>query len=419
MLITPQRNHNSFYSLVTLLLLLFLPTTLFALPPLQLYVELTPPGGVLRPEPGRYAGPVKITKPMTIEGDGAVTIDGGGDGSVLTIEANDTVIRGLHIVNSGSSFDKVDAGITLNADNTLIENNRIENTLFGINMLGANENDIRNNSISSKDRPVTQRGDGFRLWNSHDNQVKNNQIYKVRDLYITNSLGNRFEGNHISKSRMAFEFVFSHENEIVANTIENNFSGLVILYSSDLTIRENRIQHLRTYSGSAIAIKESNSVSIEQNTFLNCSVAVSANAPLDPENSLTIKNNNFIYNNIAMYFYGEKGGHLIQNNHFEGNHLDVLASAPPASLYNRWQNNYWDRYSGLDENADGIGDLPYEMYVWSDRLWSDVPMTQFFRGSPMITLLDFVERLTAATDPILMLRDTQPKIGVSKIAIQP
>ncbi len=58
-------------------------------------------------------------------------IDGGGEGSVVTVKADNTVLRGLHLTNSGSSFDQTNAGITLKADQVLIENNQIDKVLFG------------------------------------------------------------------------------------------------------------------------------------------------------------------------------------------------------------------------------------------------------------------------------------------------
>ena len=56
-------------------------------PPLQLFVDLTPEHGVLRPPAGTYGGPVVISRPMTVDGQGEVTIDGGGEGTVLTVRA--------------------------------------------------------------------------------------------------------------------------------------------------------------------------------------------------------------------------------------------------------------------------------------------------------------------------------------------
>ncbi len=396
-------------SVLFFLALLFKSNTPLAFPPMQLYIELTPAGGVLRPEPGHYSGPVVLTRPITIEGQGQVTIDAEGEGSVITIEANNTVLRGLHITNSGDSFDKVNAGITLKADKTIIENNLIDNVLFGINVQGSNDNIIRNNKISSKDTSLSQRGDGLRMWNSHDNLIEKNKFINVRDLYITNSLTNQFISNEISQSRIGFELVFSHENEIIGNTIENNTRGIVLVYSNDLLIKKNHISHLRSISGFAMGLKECNSVQVLENVILHCSVGISANAPLDPENILTIKNNLFSYNDIALYFYGEKGGHIIHDNRFISNMLDVQASAPPASFYNDWSGNYWDNYTGFDQDNDGYGDTPFELHSWSDRLWVDIPQTQFFRGTPLLEAFDFVERLTGFSDPDIMLRDSRPK----------
>ncbi len=392
--------------------LLFKSNTLLAFPPMQLYVELTPAGGVLRPEPGHYSGPVVLTRPITIDGQGQVTIDAEGDGSVITIEANNTVLRGLHITNSGDSFDKINSGITLKADQAIIENNHIDNVLFGINVQGSNGNIIRDNKISSKDASPSQRGDGLRMWNSHDNLIEKNIFINVRDLYITNSLTNRFISNEISQSRIGFELVFSHENENIGNSIKNNTRGIVLVYSNDLLLKGNHISHLRSFSGFAMALKECNSVQVLENVILHCSIGISANAPLNPENILTIKNNLFSYNNIALYFYGEKGGHIIHDNHFISNMLDVQASAPPASFFNDWSGNYWDNYAGFDLDNDGYGDTPFELHSWSDRLWVDIPMTQFFRGTPILEALDFLERLTRFSDPKVMLRDSRPKFKV-------
>ncbi|MCK5666946.1 MAG: hypothetical protein KAI17_25845, partial [Thiotrichaceae bacterium] len=135
-------NPNTYIQLIVISLLLLSPVS-HALPPLQLYVELTPPGGILIPEPGRYAGPVVLTRPITIDGQGKVIVDAEGDGSVITIKANNTIIKGLHLTNSGDSFNQTNAGITLKADKTLIENISIDNSLFGINILGSNNNIIR------------------------------------------------------------------------------------------------------------------------------------------------------------------------------------------------------------------------------------------------------------------------------------
>ena len=38
---------------------------------------------------------------------------------------------------------------------------------------------------------------------------------------------------------------------------------------------------------------------------------------------------------------------------------------------------------------DGVGDTPYEIRAYADRIWMDTPMARFFRSSPILELLDF------------------------------
>ncbi|MET0116049.1 MAG: nitrous oxide reductase family maturation protein NosD [Sedimenticola sp.] len=394
----------------TLLAALFSSGQGYALPPLQLFVEITPPGGVLKVPPGRYAGPVVVERPITIEGGGRAILDGEGQGTVLSVLADGVTVRGLQIVNSGSSHDQVDAGILVAADNTLIENNRIERTLFGIHLKKANDNTIRNNTISSMGDIPSLRGEGVRMWYSEGNLVEGNHISTVRDLVISNSAGNRFIGNTISDSRIAMEFVFSPYNLVQGNRVEDNSTGVVVIYSDELEILDNRFAHLRSISGSAVSIKGSSKAVISENLFLHCAIGLVANAPIHPEHVFRLQGNRFVYNDVAMYFYGEKGGHVIHDNQFEGNFTDVLVSASSSALHNDWQGNYWDNYRGFDRDRDGFGDEPYNMYIYSDRLWMDRPLTRFFRGSPGLEVYDFVERLAPFSPPELILTDPRPRV---------
>ncbi|RTZ74846.1 MAG: hypothetical protein DSZ00_03425 [Gammaproteobacteria bacterium] len=226
--------------LLLFLLLAVSWTSAPALPPLQLYVELTPAGGTLRPEPGTYSGPVVIRKPITIEGEGEVTIDAGGEGTVLSILADGATVRGLHLTHSGTSHDSVDAGILVKADRVTVENNLIDESLFGIHLSNANDNVIRNNRISSlTDRDISIRGDAIRVWYSHGNLIENNEVSHARDLVFSNAAENRIVGNRIRHSRISMEFVYSPDNEVTGNRLEHNFTGVTVIYSEAITLSDN------------------------------------------------------------------------------------------------------------------------------------------------------------------------------------
>ncbi len=391
-----------------LLLLLAVFSPARALPPLQLYVELTPEGGTLTPPPGEYSGPVVIRKRITLDGKGKVRVNGGGDGTVITVEADLAVVRGLFIQNSGDSHDTVDAGILVKANDTLIEDNTITDTLFGIHLSNAHGNRIIGNRISSRGKDVTLRGDGIRLWYSHENLVQDNDIEYSRDMVLSNARENRIIGNRIRHSRISMELIFSPENEILGNRFEDNYNGVTVIYSDELVIADNHMLDMRKLTGYGISVKESYQIRIDGNEIAHCAIGLLATSPLEAENILTIENNLFTFNDVATYFYGEKGGHEIHGNLFIDNFVDVMGSTTGTSRLNHWEKNYWDSYSGFDLDGDGIGDQPHRVYLYADRIWMDRSMARFYRGTPALSLIDFVQRLVPSSEPDLMYADPSP-----------
>ena len=393
----------------SLLLLLLFSSVARALPPLQLYIALTPSGGTLALEPGRYAGPAVIDKPMTLDGGGAATIDGGGRGTVLTVKADGVTVRGVHLTNSGDSHDSVDAGLLVEAHDGVFEENTIDHTLFGIHLRRADGNVVRANRITSRPKPeLNLRGDGIRMWYSHENRVEENELTAVRDVVVINAPENRLINNTIVESGVGMQFVFSHNCEATGNRVLGNTTGFVVLYSDEVVLRGNRLEHIRGQSGMGVAVKDSSLVLVERNKILHCAVGMEMNAPTHPENTMTLRDNLFAYNDIAMYFYGEKGGHAIYGNRFEHNHLPIAVSAYMSARANQWAGNYWDEYEGFDLDGDGVGDTPHDIYLYSDRIWLDRPMARFFRGSPVMEVIDFIERLAPFSSPERVLRDPAP-----------
>jgi nitrous oxidase accessory protein len=139
-------------------------------------------------------------------------------------------------------------------------------------------------------------------------------------------------------------------------------------------------------------------------------MGIIANSPTHPENIIFMNDNRFAFNDVAMYFYGERGGHIVHGNHFANNIIQIAVSAPGSALGNDWRGNIWQNYQGFDLNGDGIGDRPHEIYLYSDRIWMDRPMTKFFRSSPAMEMIDFIERLAPFDKPYLILQDPAPKM---------
>ena len=383
--------------------------------PLQAWIDTALPGTVLRLPPGTYSGPASITKPLTLEGNGKVVVDGGGKGTVLTIKADKVTIRGLTLRGSGDSHDAIDGAIMVAEGNgLLIENNVIEDVLFGISLHRTTDSVIRHNRIRSRGASSADRGDGLRLWYSMGNRIENNDIAQIRDITVSNSPHNRYTGNTIRDSRRAFNFLFSHRSLVERNILEKNSTGIIALNSNGLIIRGNRILHAMDASGAGIALKETSAALVVDNEIVHCAHGIMADSPMDAINRIVFINNVIAHNITGVYFYGAKGGHIAIGNTFRSNLWPVTIIGDGDPMNDTWWGNTWDTYEGFDLDGDGFGDRPHELHAYADRIWLETPKATFFRNSPVLELLDFLERLAPFSAPTLILRDTAPRMQPAK-----
>jgi len=299
--------------------------------------------------------------------------------------------------------------LLVEGDDNLVEDNSFEEVFFGIHVKSGNHNRLQRNRIVGKERSEGMRGDGLRLWNSRHNDIIDNTFKRVRDLTLANSPDNRIVGNSVHDGRYALHIVFSPGLLVENNRLEHTATGIIVLYSPRLTVRGNRVAHALTGGGAGIAFKESDDGLVEHNEVIHCAVGLKVDAPPQPIGTLVVRGNRFAHNVIGMFFYGEKGGHRIEDNRFESNLTPVGISAPGAAMANVWRGNYWSDYQGFDRNDDGIGDTPHELWLYADRIWMELPKTKFLANSPLFELLDFLERLAPFSAPNLILRDTMPR----------
>uniref|UniRef100_Q47FR5 Periplasmic copper-binding protein n=1 Tax=Dechloromonas aromatica (strain RCB) TaxID=159087 RepID=Q47FR5_DECAR len=383
------------------------------LKPFQDLVDRAEPGSVLKPPPGNYAGPVTINKPLTIDGGGKVTIDAGDRGTVMMLNASNTVVRGLHLTGSGDSHDTDDSCLDVRGDHNTIENIEMDNCLFGLDLKQSNNNLIRGNSIRSKDRELGVRGDGLRLWYSNDNTIEKNQIIDSRDMVAWYSNKNVFRDNLGKRSRYSIHFMFANDNVVERNEFYDNAVGVYFMYTEGGVVRNNVISHATGATGMGIGFKEASGTIIENNEIIYCGVGIGSDlSPFQPDSTIEIRGNRFAYNGTGILFNSETGGNNMVDNIFEGNLTQVAYGGHGDnnnSPKNVWIGNYWDDYQGFDRNGDGFGDKTHELYAYADQIWMELPVARFFRSSPVMELLDFLERLAPFSTPDLILRDEKPR----------
>lgn len=380
------------------------------LPWLQPLIDRAPAGSTLKLNPGTYSGPVLVNKPLVIDGGGQVTIDGGGQGTVFVLEANSSTLRGLHLKNSGASHDSDDACLNVRGDHNTIESLVISDCLFGVDLKQASENLVRGNKISSKPLSLGMRGDGLRLWYSMNNRIEDNEVIDSRDMVVWYSNGNVFSGNLGRRSRYSIHFMFANDNEVVGNRFYDNAVGVYLMYTERVHVRNNVISHATGATGMGLGFKESSDSVIEGNEIIYCAVGIGSDlSPFEPDTKIHFRNNRIAYNGIGIMFTSELGGNIAAGNVFEGNLTHVMQAGRGASNLNEWRGNYWDDYQGFDRNGDNVGDTPYELFAFADRIWIEIPPARFFKTSPAMEALDFLERLAPFSSPDLMLRDDSPR----------
>lgn len=380
------------------------------LKPFQDLVDKAAPGSVLRPPPGHYAGPVSIDKPLTIDGGGQVTIDAGDKGTVMSLNASNSVLRGLHLTGSGESHDTDDSCLDVRGHHNVIEDIVVDNCLFGIDLKQVDHSVVRNNRVSSKPFELGVRGDGLRLWYSNDNLIEGNEIVDSRDMVAWYSHRNKFVDNLGRRSRYSIHFMFANDNVVDRNRFYDNAVGIYFMYTEGGSATNNIISHATGATGMGVGFKEASGTLIENNEIIYCGIGIGSDlSPFQPDSTIEIRNNRFAYNGIAILFNSETGGNNLRNNQFEGNLTQVsYGGRSDNPTKNLWEGNYWDDYQGFDRNHDGVGDNAHELYAYADQLWMEFPMARFFRSSPVLELLDFLERLAPFSSPDLILRDEKP-----------
>lgn len=377
---------------------------------LQALIDTAPVGSVLHVAPGVYAGPLRIARPLTIDGGGQAEIRGSGRGTVISIAGTNVTLRGLHIAGSGTSHDGIDAGVLVEGDSHLVENNQIDDVLFGVHLRQASNTTLRGNRVTGKPLEQGMRGDAVRMWNGRGNRIENNQFTRARDLTFMNSADSLVAGNRFADGRYGMQIVFSPRLRIERNHITQMGTGIVVLYSRDVELRDNHIEHALTGGGAGIVFKESDTGIVTGNTVLHCAVGLKVDAPPEPVGVLEVRGNRFAHNIIGLYFYGEAGGHRFTDNRFDNNLTTVAISGKGAGEANVWRHNRWDEYQGFDRDGDGVGDRPHDVWLYADRLWMETPVATFFRNSPLLELIDFLERLAPFSSPYRILSDPTPDV---------
>ena len=378
--------------------------------PLQDIIDMASDGDTILLEPGYYTGPVFIRKNrIVLDGQSHAIVSGMGYESVLYIEGDSISIKNMVITDSGGSHDRIDCGVKITGSYNIVENCRIKECLFGIDIFKSDGNLISHNEISSlARRSKALKGDAIRLWWAKRNTLHGNYWHNVRDMVIWYSEENLIEENKGVGNRYSIHFMYAHNNRIRANEFYNNSVGVFLMYSERTIMTYNLIVGSLGISGMCLGLKETSSNQILHNRFIYSAEGIHVDrSPYVFEEINTIANNEIAFCGSAFFFHTNQEGNLIKENYIHNNLSQVTIQGKTANG-NRWTNNYWDDYQGFDKDGDNVGDSPYRLYNYVEHIWDYNEDVKFFFGSPLLVVLDFLERLAPFSKPKFVLRDNYP-----------
>lgn len=378
--------------------------------PLQPLIDAAPPGGTLQLDAKTYSGPALIDKPLTLDGGGQATLENDGSGTVLTIKASHVTVKELNLRGSGQHHNDIDACIHVRGHFNKIVGNRLSDCLFGIDLQESNHNVVAENHISSYDLDLGLRGDAIRLYYSMQNQVTDNVIRNSRDMVAWYSSENLFARNDSKNGRYSLHFMYANHNRIVGNSFDGNAVGVFLMYSEYVEMEDNLIRNAMGATGLCLGLKDSSEVHAKNNRFVYCASGIYLDqSPFQPELSNSFTDNEIAFNRVGVLFHMTLPRNHFTGNRFQGNFTPVAVDSRGTAATSVWEGNFWDQYQGFDNNGDGVGDVPYELRLYADKLWIDAPNVKFFFGSPVMSALDFLEKLAPFSDPELILRDPKPR----------
>jgi nitrous oxidase accessory protein len=349
-------------------------------------------------------GNITVNKAVTIIGLDFPVLDGEGRFEILSIKSDRVQIIRLFLKHSGkSSLEDIAALKIYQSRDVLIKGNKIEDAFFGVYLLGSNKCTIEKNIINAYAKTEQQSGNGIHCWKCDSLMIIENQIHGHRDgiyfEFVTNSL---IRGNHSEFNiRYGLHFMFSHQDEYVANIFQNNGAGVSVMFTHGVRMIKNIFEDNWGDGAYGLLLKEISDSYVEGNIFRNNTTGVH----MEGASRIKFEKNLFTGNGWAMKIQASCMDIQVNQNNFQGNSFDVGTNG--SLVLNNFNQNFWDKYEGYDLNRDNVGDIPYRPVSLFSMIAEKNPSTMMLFRSFMTSLLDRTERLIPSLTPA-DLKDDHP-----------
>lgn len=356
-------------------------------------------------------GNIIIDKAIHLIGIDGPVLDGDNKNEIITLTGKNILIKGIYFVNAGySSMNDYAAIKIIDATNVIIENNIIRNSSFAVHVANSTHSVIRNNTIKGTHKSEHSSGNGIHLWKCGYMNIENNSIQGHRDgiylEFVTQStIKKNLSENNI---RYGLHFMFSPDNSYLSNVFRNNGAGVAVMYSKNVRMERNVFDKNWGASAYGILLKDITDSHIDNNKFIQNTVAIH----MEGSSRIEIADNIFKENGWALKVQASCDDNTFHHNNFYGNSFDIATNG--SVTLNRFFENYWDKYEGYDINRDGIGDVPYHPVSIYAMVVEQNPTSLILMRSFIVSLLDKAEKAIPSLTPENLVDDT-PMIKANKL----
>lgn len=380
-------------------------------PGLQAAIDAAAPGATLLLQPGDYRGPFLIGKPLHIWGPATAVLTADAGTSVRVL-GDDVTLEGFTVAGGGQRFDLMDGGVHLQGEDITLRSVTVRDTLFGILAERCQRVHLLGNTVIGTGLPAMGlRGDGIRLWETSDSEVRDNVVTDSRDVVVWYSSRNHLSGNRVTRCRYGTHFMYSHENVVEDSRLVENEVGIFVMYSRDIVMRRNLLAKSGGAAGIGIGIKEAGNLTIEDNWLLANTTGIYIDtAPLDPEHHNRYARNMLRFSESAVALHANVKRSEFVDNQFGDNGAIVKVGGQGDALTCDFRGNFYDTYQGYDFDGDGRGDVPFEFRRLSTQLEGRYPELALLHGAPAMMMVDIVGEVMPLFAPRQLLRDDSPRL---------
>ncbi len=335
------------------------------------------PDGIVHVASGQYTEDVFINKSLSLIGDGwettTITRRASPDSTIWVYRGDHVTISGFTLTGALSSPQGGNAGLELSYTNySDISNNYITGNFFGISMGVTRNCTIAHNIISNNPYGAIEgQNAGYDVFEANSLSAPNTQALYLNyaencifrsnlfsDSYggicIVSLTNSRITNNIINTSQeSAIRLTNSNNNIIDNNTLNNNLGGISLFASFNNYLIDNNIYKAQLGNGLGIGLNNGAINNIIKNNYIR-----------HYDRGFWINDdahNNLIYNNyIEDCTYGGWDPNKNIWNITKTSGTNIIGGSYLGG-------NYWNSYTGVDMDGDGLGDVPFNIIAGTNQ----------------------------------------------------